>query len=80
MSTQSSQSKYQEVNKRRTKKLRDTRRKFEIQRERAETSDEEKLRRRRGEASAAIRGARAAERSYRESVSIWNIETSGLLS
>jgi hypothetical protein len=38
MSTQSSQSKYQEVNKRRTKKLRDTRRKFEIQRERATTA------------------------------------------
>jgi hypothetical protein len=56
--------------------------KFEIQRERAETCDEEKLRwrRRRGEASAAMRGARAAKRSYRESVSIWNIETSGLLS
>jgi hypothetical protein len=57
----SSQSKYQEVNKRRTKKLRDTRKKFEIQRERAETFDEEKLQWRRGEASAAMRGARAAE-------------------
>jgi hypothetical protein len=35
--------------------------KFEIQRERAETFDEEKLQWRRGEASAAMRGARAAE-------------------